>query len=135
MANACVGKGLKLTPKSRSLLYHLANKRCIGTTSTKLENYQYRFAIAGGGCGGIAIAAKLAEKYGKGKVIIIEPSSVGNILTSLSYQLTALVVRMIYCRSFKIMYHHSVYESVFDDVAKVTSQCYRKPWYRRYLPR
>ncbi|EDV28776.1 uncharacterized protein TRIADDRAFT_49680 [Trichoplax adhaerens] len=40
-----------------------------------LENYRYRFAIAGGGSGGIAIAAKLAKKYGKGKVVIIEPSS------------------------------------------------------------
>ena len=78
MANMCVARGLKLTPKSRSLLY-LAHKRCIGTTSAKLENYRYRFAVVGGGCGGTATAARPTEKYGKGNVIVIEPSSVGEL--------------------------------------------------------
>ena len=91
-----VGKGLKLTPKSTSLL-QLANKRCIGTTSSKLENYRYRFAIAGGGCGGISIAAKLTEKYGKGKVIIIEPSSVGEMADLTLINPTASVIRLHYC--------------------------------------
>ena len=36
----------------------------------------YDVVIAGGGSGGISVAARLAKKLGKGKVAVIEPSSV-----------------------------------------------------------
>ena len=46
------------------------------STATILNNDSYRFLVAGGGAGGLAIASSLARKYGDGNVAVIEPSEV-----------------------------------------------------------
>jgi len=46
------------------------------STATVLNNDSYRFVVAGGGAGGLAIASSLAMKYGDGNVAVIEPSEV-----------------------------------------------------------
>ena len=47
------------------------------STAAVLSNDSYRFVVAGGGAGGLAIASSLARKYGDGNVAVIEPSDVG----------------------------------------------------------
>ncbi|XP_065884584.1 sulfide:quinone oxidoreductase, mitochondrial-like [Dysidea avara] len=46
------------------------------STAAVLSNDSYRFVVAGGGAGGLAIASSLARKYGDGNVAVIEPSDV-----------------------------------------------------------
>jgi len=46
------------------------------STATTLKNDSYRFVVAGGGAGGLAIASSLTRKYGDGNVAVIEPSEV-----------------------------------------------------------
>ena len=47
-------------------------------SSTAVQNNEsYRFVVAGGGAGGLAIASSLVRKHGKGSVAVIEPSQVG----------------------------------------------------------
>lgn len=46
-------------------------------SSTAARNTEsYRFVVAGGGAGGLAIASSLARKHGEGSVAVIEPSQV-----------------------------------------------------------
>ena len=47
-------------------------------SSTAVRNNEsYRFVVAGGGAGGLAIASSLVRKHGEGSVAVIEPSQVG----------------------------------------------------------
>ena len=48
--------------------------RSLSTTAARNESY--RFVVAGGGAGGLAIASSLARKHGEGSVAVIEPSQV-----------------------------------------------------------
>jgi len=51
------------------------------STAAILNNDSFRFVVAGGGAGGLAVASSLARKYGDGSVAVIEPSDVSvNVL-------------------------------------------------------
>ena len=52
-----------------------AFRRSFSSTAAATEE-SYRFVVAGGGAGGLAIASSLARKHGDGSVAVIEPSHV-----------------------------------------------------------
>jgi len=52
--------------------------RCYSSAAAQ-SNESYRFVVAGGGAGGLAIASSLARKYGEGSVAVIEPSEVWSL--------------------------------------------------------
>lgn len=57
-------------------------------SSTAAQNSEsYRFVVAGGGAGGLAIASSLARKHGDGSVAVIEPSQVCLVLIEEHYLL------------------------------------------------
>lgn len=60
---------LSLSPATRAAF------RPFSSTAAR-NNESYRFVVAGGGAGGLAIASSLARKHGEGKVAVIEPSQV-----------------------------------------------------------
>lgn len=51
--------------------------RRFSTTTSYGQTKRYKLAIVGGGAGGCSTAAKFANKLGKGRVVVIEPSKVG----------------------------------------------------------
>ena len=58
------------------------------STAAILNNDSFRFVVAGGGAGGLAVASSLARKYGDGSVAVIEPSDVSvNVLERLCFLL------------------------------------------------
>ena len=42
----------------------------------RAEQHSYQFVVAGGGAGGLAVASTLANKFGAGRVAVVEPSDV-----------------------------------------------------------
>ncbi|KAL5019789.1 hypothetical protein ScPMuIL_002681 [Solemya velum] len=48
--------------------------RRFSTTTSHRQTKRYKLAIVGGGAGGCSTAAKFANKLGKGRVVVIEPS-------------------------------------------------------------
>lgn len=42
----------------------------------KAQQHSYQFVVAGGGAGGLAVASTLTNKFGTGRVAVVEPSDV-----------------------------------------------------------
>ena len=40
------------------------------------QQHSYQFVVAGGGSGGLAVASTLTNKFGAGRVAVVEPSDV-----------------------------------------------------------
>ena len=67
----------KIVTKTTKMITHQLGRHSIKPIQTLLRrDKSYDVVIAGGGSGGISVAARLAKKLGKGKVAVIEPSSV-----------------------------------------------------------
>ena len=64
-----VSSRVSLSPVTRGTV------RSLSSTVAR-NNESYRFVVAGGGAGGLAIASSLARKHGEGSVAVIEPSQV-----------------------------------------------------------
>jgi len=62
----------------RSIGFAVRQQRtfAVSANTFKSEQRSYRVVVVGGGTSGCAIASKLASRFGKGKVAIVEPSDV-----------------------------------------------------------
>lgn len=45
----------------------------------RAHQHSYQFVVAGGGAGGLAVASTLTNKFGSGRVAVVEPSDVRHI--------------------------------------------------------
>ena len=60
----------------RSLCIAHKMSRAFSSSRQKCAKESYRFAVVGGGAGGLSIASTLCRRFGKGATVVIEPSEV-----------------------------------------------------------
>ena len=74
--------------RCRSIGFAVKQERtfAVSASSFKSEQRSYRVVVVGGGTSGCAIASKLASRFGKGKVGIVEPDDVSFIRINVSLQ-------------------------------------------------
>jgi len=67
---------MALAHRVKSMPFQHIYRRCLSSTSSLNNNTEhYRFAVVGGGAGGLSIASHLSRKY-PNQVAVIEPSDV-----------------------------------------------------------
>ena len=72
----------------RSLYVTLKSSRAFSTSGRCVAKESYRFAVVGGGAGGLSIASTLCRRFGKGATVVIEPSEVSFVRASLNGSFT-----------------------------------------------